>query len=110
MANRRRYKDVERILTQILLGEVAVFVLYMIFAGVGIIALKVITSILIVVASALCIAFLVMCGEYKKRRSRWLVMGFAALLFLLVVSLLLNYPSPNVAKAAADALANTGVG
>ncbi len=105
MANRRRYKDVERILTQILLGELAVFVLYLIFAGVGVIALKVITAILIIAASALCIGFLVLCGEAVKRRSRWLVMGFGAIALLLLVSLILNYPSPNVAKEAADALA-----
>lgn len=110
MANRRRYKDVERILTQVLLGELAVFVLYMIFAGVGVTALKVITSILIIAVSVLCLAFLVMCGEAKKRRSRWLVFGFGALLLLLLVSLLLNYPSPNAAKAAADAVATGGVG
>ena len=110
MANRRRYKDVERILTQILIGELAVFILYMIFAGIGVVAMKVITSILIIVASVLCLAFLVMCGEVKKRRSLWLVMGFGALVLLLIVSLLLNYPSPNAAKAAADALAASGVG
>ena len=109
MANRRRYKDVERILAQILLGEVVVFILYMIFAGLGVIALKVITSILIVIASVLCLAFLYICGEMFKRRSRWLVFGFGALLLLLLVSLLLNYPSPNVAKAAADAFAATGL-
>ncbi len=109
MANRRRYKDVERILAQILLGEAAVFVLYMIFAGLGVIALKVATSIIIVIASVLCLAFLYMCGEMFKRRSRWLVFGFAALLLLLLVSLILNYPSPNAAKAAADALAAVGV-
>ncbi len=110
MSNRRRYKDVERILTQILLAELAVFVLYMIFAGIGVVALKVITSILIIAASALCIAFLVLCGEFKKRRSRWLVMGFGALALLLLVSLILNYPSPTEAKAAAEALANSAVG
>ena len=109
MANRRRYRDVERILAQILMGEAAVFVLYMIFAGLGIISLKVITSIVIVVASVLCLAFLYMCGEMFKRRSRWLVFGYAALLLLLVLSLLLNYPSPNAAKAAADAFANAGI-
>jgi hypothetical protein len=109
MANRRRYKDVERILAQILLGEAAVFVLYMIFAGLGVIALKVTTSIIIVIASVLCLAFLYMCGEMFKRRSRWLVFGFAALLLLLLVSLILNYPSPNAAKVAADALAAAGV-
>lgn len=109
MANRRRYKDVERVLAQILMGEAAVFVLYLIFAGLGIISLKVITSIVIVVASVLCLAFLYMCGEMFKRRSRWLVFGFAALLLLLVVSLVLNYPSPNAAKAAAEAIANSSI-
>lgn len=108
-SNRRRYKDVERVLSQILLGELVVFILYMIFAGLGVIALKVVTSILIVVASVLCLAFLYMCGELFKRRSRWIVYGFAALLILLLFSLILNYPSPNEAKAAADAIANAGV-
>ena len=109
MANRRRYKDVERILAQILLGEVVVFILYMIFAGLGVVALKVITSILIAVASVLCLAFLYMCGEMVKRRSRWLVFGFASLLLLVLVSLILNYPSPNTAKAVADAMAASGL-
>ena len=109
MANRRRYKDVERVLAQILLGEAAVFVLYLIFAGLGIVSLKVVTSIVIVVASVLCLAFLYMCGEMVKRRSRWLVFGFASVLLLLIVSLLLNYPSPNVAKDAADAIANSAI-
>ena len=109
MANRRRYKDVERILAQILLGDAVVFILYMIFAGLGVISLKVITSILIVIASVLCLAFLYMCGEMFKRRSRWLVFGFAALMILLLTSLILNYPSPNTAKAAADLLANAAI-
>ena len=98
MANRRRYKDVERVLTQILLGELAVFLLYLIFAGVGVVALKVITAILIILVSGLCLAFLVMCGEVKKRRSLWLVMGFGAIALVLLVSLLLNYPSPDPLK------------
>ena len=110
MANRRRYKDVERVLAQILMGEAAVFVLYLIFAGLGIISLKVVTSIVIVVASVLCLAFLYMCGEMFKRRSRWLVFGFAAVLLLLIVSLVLNYPSPNAAKAATDLINTAGVG
>lgn len=109
MANRRRYKDVERILAQILLGDLVVFILYMIFAGLGIVSLKVITSILIVVASVLCLAFLYMCGEMFKRRSRWLVFGFAALVILLIASLLLNYPSPNTAKDVASALVNSAI-
>lgn len=109
MANRRRYKDVERILTQLLLAETAVFILFMIFAGVGVVALKVITAILVAVASILALGFLYLCGEMFKRRSRWLVFGFGALLILLTFSLVLNYPSPNVAKAAANVITG-GVG
>lgn len=95
MANRRRYKDVERVLTMALLADLAVFVLFLIFSGLGWTALKVISVILIVVVSGLCLAFLYMCGEMKKRRSRWLVMGYGAIVVCMLVSLLLNYPSPN---------------
>jgi FtsH-binding integral membrane protein len=104
VAIRRRYKDIERILTYALIIDVIIFVLYMIFAGIGITALKVITTILVLAASIGCLALLYMTGEMKKARSRWLVLGFACIVICLLVSLILNYPSP--AEAAADALAN----
>lgn len=94
MAKRRSYKKDEKLLTQILLGDVAVFALYLLFAGLGITALKVITAIIAIVGSLLCLGFLYMSGEVFKRRSRWLVMGFAAVVICLLVSLVLNYPSP----------------
>ena len=94
MAKRMRYKELDKLLTRVLIAEAAVFVLYMLFAGLGVIALKVITSIIIIVASGLSLAYLYMCGEIKKRRSRWLVLGFACLVIVLLVSLILKYPSP----------------
>lgn len=94
MAIRKRYKDIERILTQILVADAAVFLLYMIFAGIGIGVMKVITTIVILVASLGCLALLYMTGEMKKARSRWLVLGFGAIVVCLLVSLILNYPSP----------------
>ena len=94
MAIRRRYKDIERFLTQVLLADTAVFVLYLIFAGFGLVVLKVLASILMIVASAACLGLLYMTGEMKKARSRWLVLGFGCILICLLVSLLLNYPSP----------------
>ena len=94
VAIRRRYKDIERFLTQVLLAETAVFVLYLIFAGIGVVAMKVITTILVILASVACLALLYMTGEMKKARSRWLVLGFGCILICLLVSLLLNYPSP----------------
>ena len=94
MAIRRRYKDIERFLTQVLIAETIVFVLYLIVAGAGLVALKVIASILMIVASVACLGLLYMTGEMKKARSRWLVLGFGCILICLLVSLLLNYPSP----------------
>lgn len=106
MAIRKRYKDIERILTQILIADAGVFVLYMIFAGLGVTFLKVVTTIACLAASIGCLALLYMTGEMKKARSRWLVLGFAAVVVCLLVSLILNYPSPAV--VAAEAIASIG--
>ena len=106
MAIRRRYKDIERFLTQVLIADAAVFVLYMIFAGIGIGWLKVITTILCIVASVACLALLYMTGEMKKARSRWLVLGFGSIVVCLLVSLILNYPSP--AEIVAEAISSVG--
>ena len=106
MAIRKRYKDIERFLTTVLLADTAVFVLYMVFAGLGLTALKVICTILCVVASVACLALLYMTGEMKKARSRWLVLGFGAIVVCLLISLILNYPSP--AEVAAEAISSIG--
>ena len=94
MAKRKRYKEIENLLTSILIADAVVFVLYLLFAGLGVIALKVVTAIIAIVGSGLCLAFLYMCGEIRKRRSRWLVLGFACIIICLMVSLILKYPSP----------------
>lgn len=104
MANRMRYKQLDQLLTRVLIADTAVFVLYLIFAGFGLTALKVITVIIALLVSALSLAYLYMLGEFKKARSRWLVMGFGAIILCTVVSVILNYPSP--APEAASAIAN----
>ena len=73
----------------------------MIFAFSGITALKVIFAIIAILLSGLCLAFLYMSGEMLKLRSRWLVMGFGAVVLCLVVSLVLKYPAPAVKVAEA---------
>ena len=108
MAIRRRYKDIERVLTQILIADAAVFVLYMVFAGMGLIFLKVTATVLCLLASLACLALLYMTGEMKKARSRWLVLGFGSIVLCLLVSLLLNYPSP--AEVVAEAVGNLPTG
>ena len=100
MDNKRRYKEMEQYLTYALIGVAAVFVLYLIVAGLGITWLKVITAILLIAACGLGLAWLYLTGELLRYRSRWMSVGFAAALVVLLVSLLLNYPSPNKYKNA----------
>ena len=94
MASRKRYKELEQMMARILMADVAVFALFVLFAGMGIVALKVICAIVTIIVSAMSLAFLYMTGELKKRRSLWLVVGYIGVLACLLVSLMCNYPSP----------------
>ena len=98
MAKRMRYKTIEKYLTYVLLADTAVFALFLLFSGMGLVALKVITALLSIVASGLSLAYLYMIGETKKRRSLWIVLGFLGILLCLFVSLILNYPAPAIVK------------
>ena len=94
MASRKRYKELEQMMARILMADVAVFALFVLFAGLDIVALKVICAIVAIIVSGMSLAFLYMTGELKKRRSLWLVVGYIGVLACLLVSLLCNYPSP----------------
>jgi len=99
MANRgNRYKEMERYMTYALIADAAIFVLYLICAGTGVIWLKVILAILGIALSGLCLAWLYLSQELLKRRSLWMSVGAAAVLVCLLASLILNYPSPNKYK------------
>ena len=98
MAKRMRYKTIEKYLTYTLLADTVVFALYLLFAGMGLVVLKVITTIIAIGTSGLSLGYLYMIGETKKRRSRWIVLGFLCILLCLLVSLILNYPAPAIVK------------
>ena len=94
MASRKRYKELEQMMTRILVADVVVFALFVLFAGLGVVAMKVICAIVTIIVSTMCLAFLYMTGELQKRRSLWMVVGFISVLACLLVSLICNYPSP----------------
>ena len=94
MSSRKRYRELEQMMARILMADVAVFALFVLFSGMGIVALKVICAIVTIIVSGMCLAFLYMTGELKKRRSLWLVVGYTGVLACLLVSLLCNFPSP----------------
>ena len=94
MASRKRYKELEDMMARILIADVVIFGLFMLFAGLGVVAMKVICAIVTIIVSGLSLGFLYITGELKKRRSLWMVVGFVGVLICLLVSLLCNYPSP----------------
>ena len=77
MANRSRYKDLEKMMTLLLIASALDFVLYLVFAGAGIVWLKVITAIFAILMPVLCLGFLYMSKELLKQRSLWMSVGFA---------------------------------
>ena len=97
-----RYKEIERNMTLALCADAGFFILYMIFAGLGIIWLKVILSIVCIVISAFLLWLLYVSQELLKRRSLWITTGAAAILVCLLFSLILNFPSPNKYKTQVD--------
>jgi len=99
MAERRnRYRQLEQYMTLALLADVGLFVLYMIFAGSGVVWLKVFFAILCFIISAGCIAVLFFSQELLRARSMWMTVAAAAIVVVLLFSMILNFPSPNPRK------------
>ena len=89
-----RYKQMEKNMTITLLGDLGLFLLYLLCAGAGIIWLKVILSILCILLSVAILGLLYLSQELLRPRSLWMTTGAASILLCLIVSLILNYPAP----------------
>ena len=89
-----RYKEMERYMTVLLITAAVMFVLFLIYSGIGILWAKVITCIFAIVIPFLCLGVLYLTKELFKGRSLWLTTGFFGILICTVVSLLTNFPSP----------------
>ena len=94
MAKRNRYREMESLMTKVLVGDALVFVLYLLFAGLGLTVVKVAAAIIAILGSLLGLGWLVITGEFSRRRSLWMVTGFIAIVLCVLVSLLLGYPGP----------------
>ena len=97
MAKRNRYRELETNMTRVLIADAAVFALFFLFSALGWTALKVITAIVSILVSLLCLGYLYMTNELRRRRSLWMVTTFICIVICVVVSLLLNYPCPTLA-------------
>lgn len=100
--NRIRYKQLELYLTYALLADAALFVFFLLFAGLGIAWAKIIFAVLAIVLSTACLAVLYLSRELLRRRSLWITAGAAAVLVCILFSLLLKFPSPSIHKTEAN--------
>lgn len=89
-----RYKKMETMVTAILCLDAAIFLAYMIFAGMGMIALKVITAVLCFAISGFVLYYLFITRELLRKRSLWMTIAAGCVILCLIVSLVLNFPSP----------------
>ncbi|MBQ3503890.1 MAG: hypothetical protein IJA75_04220 [Oscillospiraceae bacterium] len=94
MAKRNRYREMESKMTLVLISAAVFFVLYLVCASFGLNVLKYILAIVSIVASALCLVWLYLTGEFTRRRSLWMVTGFICIIACLLVSMILKYPYP----------------
>ncbi len=99
MAKRNRYREMESLMTKIILGDVVMFVLFLLCSGLaGTVwsVFKVITAIITIFGSLLCVGWLYLTGEFTRRRSLWMVTIFICIVVCVVFSLLLGFPAPPV--------------
>ena len=94
MAKRNRYRELEYNMTRVLIADAAVFALFFLFSALGLTALKVITAIVANLVSLLCLGYLYMTNDLRRKRSLWMVTGAAAVLLCTLVSLILSWPGP----------------
>ena len=84
----------EKNMTKIILLDAMVFILYLVCAAFSWQVLKVITAIIAIFGSLLCVGWLYLTGEFTRRRSLWMVTAFICIVICVVFSLLLGYPAP----------------
>ena len=92
--NRARFKQMEMIMTVVLCVDAAIFLAYLIFAGLGITGLKIITTILCFLISGAVLYFLYITRELLRKRSIWMTLAATCIILCVLVSLILRFPAP----------------
>lgn len=94
MSKNSRYKAMETVITAALCLDAVIFLAYLIFAGCGLVALKITAVVLCVLISGAVLYLLYTTRELLRKRSIWMTLGAACIVLCILVSLILNFPSP----------------
>ena len=87
-----RYRQLDFIMTRVVIADAFIFLVYLLCAACGIGWLKGLTAFVAIVGSALCAGYLYLTQEWLKKRSRWMTLSFASIFLLTIVSLLCKVP------------------
>ena len=90
------FRKFENLLTKVIFGELAGFLLMLLFAALGVGWLKWILAVAVILVSAAGCYLLIAKREHKKRRSWWMLAAFAGMLLCTLVSLIAGYPAPGI--------------
>lgn len=93
---RNTFRKLERMLTHVILGTLAVFLLMLVSAANGIGWLKWLLALTVILVSGLGGVLLILKQEHKRRRSWWMLASFAGLLLCTLVSLISGFPAPGI--------------
>ena len=93
---RNRYRDFERFIVLCLVLATILFFAYLSAAGVGNIALKIVYAVLAIGLCGFCLWLLYQRNELRRQRSFWMSVWSAAIVICVLMSIILNYPSPNL--------------
>ena len=86
------FQQFESFLSTLLLGDLGIFLLYLLFAAVGVGFLKIVLAILGIVLALFCLWILYRRKELLRSRSLWMTCGFASITLLIIVSLIFRVP------------------
>lgn len=91
---KNRYQVMEQYMSLALLGDVLLFIGYLIVSANGIIWAKAVLAIIALLLSLAVLGFLYLTQELLRPRSLWMSTAAAAILLCTVFSLILNFPRP----------------
>jgi hypothetical protein len=84
----------ETVITAILCLDLLIFLAYLIFAGIGMVVLKIAAAVLCFLISGAVLCFLFMSRELLRKRSIWMSLAAGCLILCVLISLILKFPAP----------------
>ena len=95
MANEaKRFKQMETMMTAVLIAATVFFIIYLIAAGSGVIWLKALMAIITILVCGLCLAYLYMTRLLTAPRSLWMSAAAGSIIICTLFSWILGFPSP----------------